>query len=609
MEETKNQFIERIKSANNVLITVSTNPSVDQLSAAIGLTLMLNKLKKHATTVFSGDVPSTIEFLRPDDTIETNTDSLRDFIISLDKAKADKIRYKVEDTMVKIFITPYRTSITEPDLVFSQGDFNVDVVVALGVHTREDLDQAITSHGRILHDATVTTVNTAQTSEMGSINWVDDKASSLCEMVVGVADQLKENTLDEQMATALLTGIVAETDRFSNEKTTAVTMSASAKLMAAGANQQLVATKLEVPEEVAETEGADAASSSDDSAAIPEVTVDEDGSLRISHENDQRPTPQSSDSALTDDSEEPVMAELPEPQPESEQEQEEDSQEPVVADAFAPSRVQAEHRKFLDGVDDTTSTTSEMPATDAAPSRFVAEPPITGSALNATTDQVTDNEPVLSVPSAEAPMLHRDTPVAPPPQKPLSFDEQSFTPPESSHPTEDSSQAASQDGIADETTLKELEAAVDSPHQIQPAQQMEGKTLQAIEEAVGVAPEPAPMQPESSTLPDQDDVRARIDEALKNSAVANGPAMQPIEALGAGGRMDIGHDEEPDTSKNIAIDTEGTLSFPQNLVSDSKELPKDETAASTQDATAPPPVPPPMTMPPPAPSEAGNKQL
>ena len=35
--------------------------------------------------VRSGSVPSTLEFLQPEDTLEQNTDSLRDFIISLDK--------------------------------------------------------------------------------------------------------------------------------------------------------------------------------------------------------------------------------------------------------------------------------------------------------------------------------------------------------------------------------------------------------------------------------------------------------------------------------------------------------------------------------------------
>src|SRR5690606_30992486 len=124
----KAQALQRLKEADNILVTVSSDPSVDQLAGAIGLTLLLNKLNKHATAVFSGKIPPTLEFLRPEDTLKKNTDSLRDFIISLDKSKADKLRYKVEDQHVKIFITPYHTSIGKDDLEFSQGDFNVDTV-------------------------------------------------------------------------------------------------------------------------------------------------------------------------------------------------------------------------------------------------------------------------------------------------------------------------------------------------------------------------------------------------------------------------------------------------------------------------------------------------
>lgn len=244
----KSQVVERLKEAQNVLVTVSNNPSVDQLAAAIGFTLMMNKLGKHATAVFSGQVPSTIEFLKPEDTLEQNTDSLRDFIISLDKSKADKLRYKVEEDVVKIFITPYKTSLSEADLNFSQGDFNVDVVIALGVDQREHIDQAIMAHGRILHDATVIGVMAGQAPvDVGSINWQDPSASSLCEMLVSISEAFQSGLLDSQMSTAFLTGIVAETERFSNDKTSPKVMTMSAQLMAAGANQQLIANELTAP--------------------------------------------------------------------------------------------------------------------------------------------------------------------------------------------------------------------------------------------------------------------------------------------------------------------------------------------------------------------------
>lgn len=239
------QLVERLGQANNVLITISDSPSVDQLAALLGLTIALNKQGKHATAVFSGEVPSTIEFLEPERTIETNTDSLRDFIISLDKSKADKLRYKVEDEFVKIFITPYKTSITDADLAFSQGDFNIDLIIMLGIHDRAQLDAAITAHGRILHDATVAALNIDTSSDLGSINWLDTNASSLCEMVSDLILEIDKNLLDPQISTSLLTGMVAETNRFGNERAHPHTMSVAGALMAAGASPQLVSSKLE----------------------------------------------------------------------------------------------------------------------------------------------------------------------------------------------------------------------------------------------------------------------------------------------------------------------------------------------------------------------------
>ena len=62
------QIVDKIKDSSNILVTVNTNPSVDELSAALGVTLAINKLNKHATAVFSGEIPPAIEFLNPEKT-------------------------------------------------------------------------------------------------------------------------------------------------------------------------------------------------------------------------------------------------------------------------------------------------------------------------------------------------------------------------------------------------------------------------------------------------------------------------------------------------------------------------------------------------------------
>jgi hypothetical protein len=286
---SKQQIVEKIKESSNILVTVSTDPSVDELSAALGLTLLLNKMNKHATAVFSGAIPPAITFLDPQKTFENTVDSLRDFIIALDKEKADHLRYKVDGDVVKIFITPYRTTISSDDLDFSQGDYNVEFVMALGVNNRDHLDSALEAHGRILHDATVATISVGEEkSELGSIDWSERGASSLSELLVGLSDMLKNDKplLDEQIATAFLTGIVAATDRFSNNRTSSRVMTIAAQLMGAGANQQLIASKLEEAHEIGG--GSTTSSSADSQNSDGTTNLSEGESTKVEKKNASR---------------------------------------------------------------------------------------------------------------------------------------------------------------------------------------------------------------------------------------------------------------------------------------------------------------------------------
>jgi hypothetical protein len=416
MEQSpQQQIIERIKSTENVLVTVSNNPSVDQLAACIGLTLLLNKAGKHGTAVFSGEVPSTIEFLEPEETIQKNTDSLQDFIISLDKSKADRLRYKVEDDVVKIFITPYRTSIDEEDLEFSSGDFNVDVVIALGVAEQKDLDQAITAHGRILHDATVISVNNKADSTIGAINWSDSQASSLSEMVAVLTKELAPDQLDSQMATALLTGIVSETDRFRDENTTPKTMNISADLMSAGANQQLIVTKLEVDLDDEDVIGPEFDQRTMDEIA-QETQTEDDGSLYIPHDEDLPPL----------ENNQKPKEEEPEQVNESEIHIDDEGTVKKARELIEQEKAK-EDKSFADN------------SGNAESSHIVLEPPMLGGTFTANS-RPEDLEPStdpLSMPKEEAPMLDHE---------------------------DDTKNDDGPEVIHDSDTLQEIEKEVKSPH-------------------------------------------------------------------------------------------------------------------------------------------------
>ena len=235
----------RISGAKNILVALSSDPSVDEMAAAIGLTLYLDRLGKRATAIYSGATPNALEFLEPDKTFESTADTLQDFVIALNKDKADHLRYKLDGEYVKIYITPYKARIDSSDLEFSYGDYNVDLVIALDVTDGADLDSALREHGRIMHDAAVINITTSNPGKFGEVEWSDKGASSVSEMIAKLLYSASSGTeMEKDDATAFLTGIVAATNRFSNAKTTPDTMQIASRLMESGANQQLVSKNI-----------------------------------------------------------------------------------------------------------------------------------------------------------------------------------------------------------------------------------------------------------------------------------------------------------------------------------------------------------------------------
>lgn len=300
-ESPKAQLIQKIKAVNNILVTVSRNPSVDQLVSALALAMALNKLGKRSVAVFSGQIPAEIHFLDPEKVFESNADSLRDFIISISVDKADRMQVKPEGDFVKVYITPYRTTITPDDLRFEDGDFNIELIIAIGVASRDELDASIASHGKIFHNAVTATMNLSKLNDaLGTISWQDERLGCYSEMCYSLAVGLAGNDkslIDSSVATAFLTGVVSATDQFRNSVTTPAIMSLSAELMAKGANQQLVTSELESAKEKQKDEAAEAVEEEDHSISFSRDQADRQTKSASPHPMEAETVVSHSDSA------------------------------------------------------------------------------------------------------------------------------------------------------------------------------------------------------------------------------------------------------------------------------------------------------------------------
>jgi len=274
-----NRVVEKIKASENILIALSKNPNINEISAALGLAMILDTMRKHVTAIFSGQVPNVLQFLKPEETFEKTTNSLQDFIIALSKDKVDHISYKIEGDFVKVYVTPYKATIGQSDLSMSHGDYNVDLVICFNVISGDEIDPALSEYGRIMHDATAINLTVDTPGRFAELEWQDSNVSSISEMIVGLADRLGLASFSEQVATALLTGIVASTDHFSNPRTSSNTMSIASKLMSFGANQQLISSQImEKIKTPAETQASNEAQVSNEVQApeaiqVPEASV------------------------------------------------------------------------------------------------------------------------------------------------------------------------------------------------------------------------------------------------------------------------------------------------------------------------------------------------
>ena len=325
-ESMIDKVLDKISDAENVLVALSNDPSVDEIAAALGLTMALDSAGKHVTAIYSGKTPNVLQFLKPEEKFETGTDSLQDFVIALDKEKADHLRYKIDGDFVKVYVTPYKTTISGDDIEFSRGDYNVDLVISLNVPAATELDAALAEHGRIMHDATSINITNGAAGKFGDLEWVEPDASSISEMVAKLAFEL-EGRMDEATATALLTGLVAATDRFSNPATTPDAMVLAAKLMGAGADQQLVVQN--VQGEVVFNGGGGAKS-----VVVPGNDVEEESeepkkdpaNLEISHDKEESEEKPEEVEASEEETKEPI--ETP---------QDEDAVKAAMAEAMGPA--------------------------------------------------------------------------------------------------------------------------------------------------------------------------------------------------------------------------------------------------------------------------------
>lgn len=241
----KQHASQALAAAESVLVATGQNPTTDQITAVLAAALVLRKQGKKVTAMISDPIPGNLRFL-PLEQLDKNFSGLRDFILKVDlsKAEVDKLKYTIEEGKLNVHVTPFRGSFAPSDVTYGYGNFHYDIIVTMGVPTRNKLDKIFQQSPNLL-DIPIVNIDFHRSNEnYGAINLIEPTAGSLSEVLLALAESMQQGLLDEQIATVMLTGIIANTDRFTAIHTTAKSLTVAAQLMAAGAKQPQIVQAL-----------------------------------------------------------------------------------------------------------------------------------------------------------------------------------------------------------------------------------------------------------------------------------------------------------------------------------------------------------------------------
>lgn len=243
----KQQALELITKSKNILLVTHAKPDGDALGSLTALYLVLNKLGKKATAVVVDVVASQYQFLPKLDEFVDQLNALRDFIISIDcvTATADKLAYNFQDGKLNIVITPKDGNFKPQDVSFTEGSFQFDLLITLDAADWDQLGDIYANNVKLFQGVPAINIDHHSTNDYyGTVNLVDLTATATAEILVGLIEALGPSLIDEDVATALLTGIISDTGSFQHSHTTPKSLTIAAQMVGFGARQQEIIKNL-----------------------------------------------------------------------------------------------------------------------------------------------------------------------------------------------------------------------------------------------------------------------------------------------------------------------------------------------------------------------------
>lgn len=235
------QIFTAIEKSQDILVVFGKDYNGDSLASSLALSLLLQKMNKRVDVVcYNFTIASNYAFLPKINEIKSQLNNLRKFIIALDisRTKVDEISYDVKETALEFMVSPKDGFFEATDLSTRSSGFKYDLIFVLGATDLENLDKVYDQDTEFFYKTPVINIDYSPANEkFGQINLINLNAAAVSEVLFQLFSENKEELITEDIATVLLTGIVASTRNFKSHKVTPVTLNIASKLITLGARR------------------------------------------------------------------------------------------------------------------------------------------------------------------------------------------------------------------------------------------------------------------------------------------------------------------------------------------------------------------------------------
>lgn len=239
------QVLESIKGASRILVVFRADGDSDAVGSALALAHLLEKMGKHQVTIASdGFKPNhQLAFLPKIKTVCDSISGICTYAIELDMkdVQLKNFQYDVKDEKLRIFLTPETGMFRQENVRHATSPFTFDLIMAVSTPDLESLGEVYSQNSKFFFATPIINIDHNPANEQyGHINCVDVTATSTGEVLFSLIEQLGRHYMDAELATNLLTSIIAKTRSFRVPRVTPRTLQITSQLVTHGADRETI---------------------------------------------------------------------------------------------------------------------------------------------------------------------------------------------------------------------------------------------------------------------------------------------------------------------------------------------------------------------------------